>query len=288
MPQFDQTIPLTLLNTQTWFGELITTPLVGDNLIAPVTPRGITTAEEASRYISPSPTLRPEERLQIYNQQYWWRLLTTLQELFPLTLRLFGYDEFNQAIGVPFLSKYRPNSWSLNDLGLDLPRWIKEDYRLEDQTLILAAAELDLAYYHLYLKPRLPPINADSLGEDFSEIRLKLQPHVYLFSYPFDLFPFRREMLKENPEHWIQNDFPEISKQTTHTLLFRKINGNSGWKHLSEVEYALLCRFKGGATILSVCEWLEEQPPPFRSQAEENLQDWFREWTRFQIFTAEH
>ena len=33
------------------------------------------TAEVAARFIKPNDRLNSFERLQIYNQQYWWRLL---------------------------------------------------------------------------------------------------------------------------------------------------------------------------------------------------------------------
>jgi hypothetical protein len=69
-----------LKELQQWFSSVITSPL--DKPI-----------EGAERFVAPSPTLEPNERMRIYNQQYFWRLLNVLHKSYPFLTRLFGYTD---------------------------------------------------------------------------------------------------------------------------------------------------------------------------------------------------
>jgi hypothetical protein len=130
---FDSKVPTLLKETQEWFGSIISRAIDGNSQMNPISPTGRPMREEAWDHIRPSPTLQPAQRIQIYNQQYWWRLVNTLQESFPLVTRLFGFHAFNFTIAMPFLLKYPPNDWTLNSLGDRLPRWIEEEYKADDR-----------------------------------------------------------------------------------------------------------------------------------------------------------
>ena len=55
----------------------------------------------ATRHLSPSATLDPVERLDLYHRQYWYRVLDSLQEDFPALEHLLGegtvYIDVNSA-----------------------------------------------------------------------------------------------------------------------------------------------------------------------------------------------
>ena len=98
--------PDTLLNIQKWFASVITQPLTCDHNIPLLAPNGKPIAIDSAQYILPSKTLAPHERVELYYRQYWWRLLDVLQENFPLVTRLFGYQSFNEKIGIPYLTAH--------------------------------------------------------------------------------------------------------------------------------------------------------------------------------------
>src|ERR1700722_17761763 len=99
---FDTSVPSKLKNIQTWFAGVITQPIDSSSRINPKAPSGKFIKEEAPSYIRPSLKQESWERIQIYNQQYWWRLFTILHNDFPLLVRLFGYRDFNFKIAVPY------------------------------------------------------------------------------------------------------------------------------------------------------------------------------------------
>src|SRR4051812_44875922 len=106
---FDAAVPTQLKRMQEWFASIITRPVDEESRINPLSPEGVPMEQEACRYITPSATLLPAQRIQIYNQQYWWRLLSIMHELYPLVTRLFGHRDFNQTIAIPYLVKYPPS-----------------------------------------------------------------------------------------------------------------------------------------------------------------------------------
>lgn len=277
MPLFDQLVPKPLLEIQKWFGAVIAAPLKKDDLISPISPSGKSIKDEANAFIIPSEGLEPFERIQIYNQQYWWRLLAIMQDAFPCVLRLFGYRDFNELIAVPYMTRYQPNDWSLNTLGSRLIPWIEEFYNHEDKPLVLDAARLDYAYQTIFFTQDKPRLDASS--EDFSVKPLYMQPSACLLDFPYDMVEFRKNLLKHEPEHWLEQPFPELKKEPTFILIYRTPRGLFKTKSISETESRLLSHFQEGMTIDALCEWVEKQPEAFRQETEANLQKWFSEWT---------
>lgn len=277
---FDSSAPSKLKKSQKWFASIIARPIDEDSRMNPISPSGNPMEEEAWDYILPSPTLRPAQRIQIYNQQYWWRLLNTLHESFPLVTRLFGYHDFNQTIGFPYLTKYPPNHWSLNLLGNYLPEWVQEHYHRSDKQLIANAAKLDSAYNHSFLVKELEPLRFTDFSEENLDLvlsqKLYLQPSLHLFEFDYNLFAFRRDFLKEDPDYWIDNDFPPLQKDPTTAVLFRNANKDVVWCNISKAELYLLDYFRNGASIEEAVRWLEVQQDPVFENATEKIHDWFQ------------
>jgi hypothetical protein len=281
---YDAKLPSQLKKTQQWFGQIISRPIDADSRMNPLSPSGQPMEVEAADYITPSPTLRPAQRIQLYNQQYWWRLLNIMQEGFPLVTRLFGFYDFNRTIAVPYLTKYPPRHWSLSLLGDRLSLWAKENYSANDKPLVINAIELDWAFNYSFIAPELPPFSSEptSANDHSSLLKKKLytQPHVHLFTFDSDMFEFRNEFLKHPPEYWIEHDFPELKHdKPLFYVLLRTPNNDISWKEISNVEYHLLHLFQSGSSIEKACDWLEHQEDALCNSAMENLHLWFQEWT---------
>ncbi len=280
---YDKTAPTSLKKSQEWFASIITQPIDEDSRIPAISPTGVSIEEEAFRYIRPSPTLRPAQRIELYAQQYWWRLLSTLQEIYPLVTRLFGYHDFNRQLAIPFLIAYPPDHWSLNLLGIHLPQWIHDNYTSSDKQLVYDAALLDAAFHESFVAKASKPIEATvaKTPEDLAyllDCKLYLQPFIQFFQFDYDLLTFRMEFLKEIPEYWIENDFPILNKEKTSFILFRNLHGHTAWNTISSAELKLLSCFIEGSTIEEACDWLEKQDAATFKEAENNLHIWVQGW----------
>jgi hypothetical protein len=290
---FDTKVPQKLKKTQLWFGGIIGRPIDEDSRMNPISPIGQPMEVEACTYISPSPTLRPAQRIQIYNQQYWWRLLSSMHESFPFVTRLFGYHDFNRLISIPYLVKHPPRHWSLSLLGDRLAQWVKEEYHADDVNLVLDAVQLDNGYNDSFIAPQATPIALDTLPtsgdpESLLEQNLYLQPNVRLFEFRYDLMNFRQAFLKHDPEYWVENDFPPLKKDKKYyNVLFRNSAQDVVWREVSEAEYRLLELFKQGTTVEKACDWIETQQSSLLDEATQNLQRWFRDWIVYRWLTIE-
>ena len=271
--------PDRLRKTQEWFASIITVPIDENSRSCPDTPQG-PLEQVAKEYIQPSPTLKPHQRIELYNQQYWWRLLTKLQETVPIVTRLFGFSDFNKVIGFPYLVKYPLEHWSLNAIADKLDQWIEEEYHEKDKRLILDAAKIDITYNKAFFTPELPSLTPEDISaESLLQQELCLQEHAYFFKLPYDLFSFRREFLAQEPEYWVENDFPKLTRGDFHFLLFRDRKNAVLWKQTEAEEFALLQHFQKGTSVETICTWIESQEEAFQNKVSEHLATWFKEWT---------
>ncbi len=279
-------IPSSLKITQEWFASVITERLEQDNTIQEYSTSGVTMEEEASRYIAASAALKPHQRMQIYNQQYWWRLLNKLHVNFPLVTRLFGYQAFNEKIGIPYLLRYPPNHWSLTLLGEHLPQWVTEYYKEADRSLISHAAQLDRAFTASSIAAQYPPLglyqkSQEAIERIISTALLYLQPHLHLFSWKYHLFAFREEFLKHDVDYWTEHRFPKLQKgKSYHFILYRNVNHLIAWREISLAAFLLLEQFKAGTTIEAACEYVERKGAVLCEEAMAHLQEWLSDWTQ--------
>jgi hypothetical protein len=272
----DKNIPSSVLEIQRWFASMISQPLENGQSMSKIAYSGRPIEEEAADFILPSSRMKPHLRMEIYTQQYWWRLLSCLHENFPLLTRLFGYDDFNHTIAIPFLTKHPSTHWSLEKLGERLPDWILKNYQANDQTLIFFSAQIDLAYQELFVAKTPKPLHFSS---DLLTQKVELQPHVKLFKLPFNLFAFRQKLLKEEVDFWADTPFPELLLDKEHFfLLYRTCQNKVIYKEIDECHYLFLHLLSTGSTMEEVCTRLENTSNQLYEQAKTSLAQWAELW----------
>lgn len=290
---YDPQVPLQLKKIQQWFAGIITRPIQDNSQMLPLSPKGILMEKEAKKYIAPSPTMEPHHRIELYNQQYWWRLLSSMHDIYPLVTRLFGYYHFNQLIAIPYLLDYPPNHWSLNLLGSHLDQWVSDRYDAKDKSLVYDAVRIDWAFNTSFTAEQLPSMDLKnhSTSPDLSSLvkqKIYLQRHVCFFELGYDLFDFRQKFIKEDGDYWIEHDFPPLIKERKYFfLLYRNRNNLISWKEVSHAEFFLLNLFRKGTTIERACVALERENDEIVSAATKHLHEWFQEWIIRNWFSLE-
>jgi hypothetical protein len=270
---------------QNWLGKIIAQPLQKDERLPQRTPFGMLVEQEAREYIAESPTLKPHERVEIYYQQYWRRLLKCMELNFPSVVRLFGQQEFRCQLAVPYLSQFPPSHWSLECLGETFPQWLKDHYRETDNYLVVTSAEIDAAARKALTTKHLKSIKFFNLKpEEMITAQMVLQPHIRFFNLEGDFFAFREQLLKHEPAYYNTSPFPEISYGNLHFILYRSPCNVVSWKKVSEAEYGLLLLFKHGNTIENVCYELEEVREEWLEESLSQFPFWFQQWTVLEWF----
>jgi hypothetical protein len=276
--------PQDLASIQKWFISIIEKPLTENQELAPLTERGNLVKEESIVVIQPSKTMQPYERMQVYNQQYWWRFYSIMQDQYPFLVRLFGYGDFNRQLVIPYLKSYPSKHWSLKPLGINLVKWLKKNYFESDRKLVINSSQIDLAFHRGFFKKPLKNVGIENNYQaSLFMCRFKLQPFVELHSFNGDYMSFRDEFLKQDPQYWIDHDFPILKKDRQyHYITYRAPDGHMYWEEISKAQFILLKTFKKGATLDEACLVLEDNQNYFE-EAIGNIQHWFKKWSELNL-----
>jgi hypothetical protein len=173
-----------LLSLQRDFMRALREPVFGESRAATALGRrtGETSsyfARTADAHISPSATLAPVERLELYHRQYWYRLLDSLAEDFPALQRLLGERRF-WRLAESYLEATSSRSFTLRHLGDKLANFLESNPRLAGPQPVHAIelARLEYALCEAFEAAELPLVPADQV----SELPLRLQPHLKLLA----------------------------------------------------------------------------------------------------------
>ena len=150
---------------------------------------GIRMEQEAADFIKPNAALSSLERIQIYNQQYWFRLYASFEDDFPGLRTVLGRRQFEQVMRA-YLDAHPSTSYTLRDLGSQLASFLADHHNLTAPNSLLAqdVVRLEWAHIEAYDAATLLPPTPDFFASITDQTVLHLQPCLRLLSlsYPVD------------------------------------------------------------------------------------------------------
>ena len=180
---------MNLLELQRRMAEDVMRPLTSDFQMQRLTTDGRSTQEIADSYIKPNNLLSSFDRLEIYNRQYWFRVIGAIAEDFPALNAVLGEKVFDRLV-LTYLRENPSTSFTLRDLGSKLPQWLEEHSELAPRRhkLLLDVARLEWAYVEAFDRVEADPLTAADFADLAAGSRLFLQPHIQLLelNYPVD------------------------------------------------------------------------------------------------------
>src|SRR5579862_909585 len=90
---------------------------------------GSETQAFADKIIKANDRLTSLERIEIYNKQYWFRLIDSLYEDFPGLRAVLGRIKFNELV-IAYLQKHPSKSFTLRNLGRKLPPFVDNNRKM--------------------------------------------------------------------------------------------------------------------------------------------------------------
>jgi hypothetical protein len=145
--------------------------------------------EVAGEFIKPNDRLSSFERLEIYNRQYWFRVLDSLNEDFPGLRAIVGQRRF-EVLCKAYLIDCPSESFTLRNLGSRLEWWLRShpEHIKPRAALALDMVRLEWAEIEAFdgaAEPVLSP--GDALASD-PDPHFNLQPYLQLLRlrYPVD------------------------------------------------------------------------------------------------------
>ena len=251
----------------------------------------IVNSELAAAIIKPNGRLTSFERLQIYNQQYWWRLLGSFGEDFPGLRAVLGQRKFDR-VALAYLRTRGSTSWNLRDLGQHLEAFLCEHshFAAPHEQLALDMVRVEWARVVAFDGGVRPPLQPESLvGRAPSRIRLDLQPCMTLLAlhHPIDDLLRRLKLAERNlssegsPRAGGLRRVRLRARSTEHPiyLAVHRMDLSVYYKRLEPAAYRLLAAIRTGATLDVACADAFQDS---RDQAEDpaaRIQAWFAEWT---------
>jgi hypothetical protein len=284
-----------LRELQRQFATGIMRPLTPEQTMLPEWSDGRASKDAVASFIKPNSRLSSIERLEIYNRQYWYRLIDCFYEDFPGLRTLLG-DKIFFAMTEAYLNRYRSRSFTLRDLGQDLEKFLKDEPKWAEKHAALAHDLVRLEWAHIvaFDSEASAPVELDELlGADPAALKLGLQPHLSLlsFDYPVDTFLIatrRRDEPQGGASHAVAEHARKKSAKKVprprEEKVFVAIHRHSNsvyYKRLEPAAFELLTRLRKGETLAQACEGAAALGDP---QFAEKLKDWFTQWAAFGWF----
>ncbi|HTW50236.1 MAG TPA: DNA-binding domain-containing protein [Acidobacteriaceae bacterium] len=257
---------MSLLDLQRRMAEDVTRPLTPDFSMQPVGDDGRPAAAKISGYIKPNAVLTSFERLEIYNRQYWFRVIDAVSEDYPALSAIVGPKRFD-ALVCAYLAENPSTSFTLRNLGKNLPAWLDlhPEFTGRRHDLAVDAARVEWACVEAFDGAALPPLTASAALLVSPATVLALQPHLQLLRlhYPVDdaVIAVHRNL----PEADIVSNASTLRKTSARPrlpamrrsdicLAVHRYDDSVYHSRLTAEQFRLLCALRDGDTVQAAIE----------------------------------
>ena len=186
-----------LRRTQQLFWDLITAPTGVRPAIDDLRRRGAIAPQEIEDVFAGDAALPAADRLDIYANMYFYRLLDTLREDFPRTAAATGGDRFHNLV-TDYLLAHPSSHPSLRHLGRHLPEFIAGHALHLEFPYLGDLARLEWTRADLFDAPDVPPLRREDLAalpQDRSgEAVFRLVPACALLRTGYDVARLWRDL----------------------------------------------------------------------------------------------
>lgn len=252
---------MNLLELQRRMAEDVRRPLTSDYEMQETTEGGQSMKKVAESYIAPNARLTSFERLEIYNRQYWFRLIGVVAEDFPTLNAVLGRKRFDTLI-LAYLAVHPSTSWTLRNLGAKLPAFlqVRPEFTGRRHRLAVDVAKLEWAYVEAFDGEYRAPLTDEDARAVGPETRLSLQPHLQLLSLSYPVDNLVLAVKKEAPEIEIVSNaashrerrvrvkLPPMRQERIH-LAIHRYDDSVYYRRVEQETFELLDALSGGASV---------------------------------------
>jgi hypothetical protein len=275
-------------------------PLTASERMQNTAPDGESMRSYASRFIKPNDRLTSFERLEIYNRQYWFRVLSSVIEDFPGLRAVLGDKKF-EAMSKAYLVDCPSRSFTLRNLGARLEAWLRKHPKWAGpkQALAIDIARLEWADIEAFDGKAEPALRPEDLhAAAGANLKLRLQPYVRLLDlkYPVD------DLLLEVRKEYEDTDFASNAFQERHKrkrvqavaklkpaeifLAVHRVDDSVYFRRIEQEEFVILSALRDGKALAKAIETAFRKS---RVAAEERaglVQKWFQNWATLGWFCS--
>ena len=282
-----------LLSLQRRMARAVMTPLTRSERMRTVAPDGRSMRAVANQIIKPNDRLTSFERLEIYNRQYWFRVLSGFAEDFPGLRAVLGGRRFD-AMAEAYLIDCPSQSFTLRNLGSRLVTWLQKHpaWAAERQNLAIDMARLEWADIEAFDGLREPALKPEDLaGVNPAKLRLHLQPYVSLLALRYPVDELLLEVRKDSDDLDVaSNTFNERYKRKRVSavaklkpspifLAVHRLDEDVYFRRLDREEFAILSALHGGKSLDAAIESALRGTSIAVADRAAHVEKWFHTWS---------
>lgn len=281
-----------LLSIQRRMARAVMTPLTPSERMRSTATDGRSMRAVASEIIKPNSRLTSFDRLEIYNRQYWFRILSGFAEDFPGLRAVLGGNRFDR-MAKAYLTDCPSQSFTLRNLGSRLEAWLRKHpaWTAGRANLALDMARLEWADIEAFdggAEPTLKP--EDLAAANPAKLRLRLQPYVQLLDLRYPVDDLLLEVRKGGDDTEVaSNAFSERHHQKRVSavaklkpspifLAVHRMDDSVYFRRLHRDEFAILSALRSGKPLKSAVEGALKESSVDSQELEANVQHWFQTW----------
>jgi hypothetical protein len=250
---------------------------------------GRRTAEVVGEFIRPNDRLTSLERIQIYNRQYWFRLIDCLYEDYPGLQAAIGQRKFSRLVR-EYLDANPSRSFTLRNLGSRLEQFVIDhpQFTAPRTDLAIELARFEWAQVVAFDGPARPALSVDELlGIDPERLTLAVQPYITLLelNWPLDDWSIAlkksQRAMRSEASNAVETAGGEPRKRKRRFALPRRKktflavhrhDNSIYYKRLEPEGFAVLSRLAAGRSLGEAVE-------PVPEAMAQRVQEWFANWT---------
>ena len=252
---------MSLTDLQREMAAAVMQPLTADEDMRPVSADGRDMHAVAASFIAPNSKLSSFERLEIYNRQYWYRVLGALAEDFPALRAVVGAGAF-EALSIAYLNAHPSRSFTLRNLGSKLVDWLGANPQFTGRRYRLAIdiARIEWAFIEAFDNAEYAPLTTEQIATLDAGSRLAVQPHVCLLvlEYPADdlVLSLHKRDRRQTSEAGVSHDdgdqapikLPNIRRRPTWVAAHR-VDNSVYYLRIRREEFLTLSAIRQGMSL---------------------------------------
>lgn len=265
-------------------------PLTSQGAMQPRDASGRPMAQVVGEFIKPNDRLTSFERLEIYNRQYWFRLLDCFYDDYPGLRAVLGDRRFDQ-LAHAYLEHHPSSSFTLRNLGRRLIAFLEEEPKwIEPRPqFAMDMARLEWAHVEAFDNEARPALAAGVFAaSDPETLRLRLQPHITLLQLSCEADNFLISVKQGSRLRGEASNAVELHPTRARARLKRQLKARETflavhrhqdsvyYKRLERVQFALLTELSEGASVAHACGEAAALEPA--RDWGTDLRRWFSDW----------
>lgn len=281
---------MTLADLQREMASAVMQPLTAEEDMQALSADGRDMHAVASSFIAPNSKLNSFERLEIYNRQYWYRVLGALTEDFPALRAVIGAPAF-EVLSVAYLTAHPSRSFTLRNLGSKLADWLTANPQFAGRPhrLALDVVRIEWAFIEAFDNAERPPLTVEQIATLDAGSRLALQPHLCLLAlnYPADdlVVCLHKSDKRQTSEAGVSHDDAEDSPVKLPRLRSRptwvaahRLEDSVYYRRLKREEFLTLSAIRQGLSLADALETGFIGSRILQSRRAGLIQKWFGSW----------